>query len=330
MDAGVPVTTEIRLLVEHLDHRQVIGVTGTAGKSTTTAMIHHILTRAGFRAHRGGNIGGSLLNSLDDITPNDFVVLELSSAMLHWLGEGVGYDNAPGWSPHIAVLTNLAPNHIDWHGSFEHYEQSKRNIFRYQRSDDHCVTEADIEAGDVPSLCLPGAHNQTNARFAIAAAKRAFDLSFDDGAAMLANFPGLPHRLRLAHERDGMRFYDDSKSTTPQATVLAVNAFDDPSAVHLIAGGYDKKIDLSAISDLAPSLAGLYTIGATGRAIVEEAPRSAHARYCETLDLAVADALARMDAGHVLLLSPGCASWDQFVNYEQRGTRFAELVTGER
>jgi UDP-N-acetylmuramoylalanine--D-glutamate ligase len=323
--AGVPITTEIRLLVERLHRQRVIGITGTAGKSTTAAMTHHILSRAGVQAHLGGNIGGSLLDSLDTIGRDDWIVLELSSYMLHWLGSGAGYPAAEGWSPGVAVLTNLEPNHLDWHGSFEHYEASKRNIFQFQRDGDSALTgEACDEPAHVP-LLIPGGHNQRNARMAITAALCAVDLSLDDAATLLADFRGLPHRLELVAERDGMRFYNDSKSTTPQATALAVAAFDDSSRVHLIAGGYDKGLDLTPIAALAPQIAGLYTIGSTGDRLTRLAS-SRNATYCETLSNAIATAMKHMTPGDVLLLSPGCASWDQFTNYEQRGEAFKQCV----
>jgi UDP-N-acetylmuramoylalanine--D-glutamate ligase len=331
---GVPVTTEIRLLLERVDRRRVIGVTGTAGKSTTTAMIHHLLNAAGHRAHLGGNIGGSLLESLPEIGPEDWIVLELSSAMLYWLAEGVGYPGAVGISPHVAVLTNLEPNHLDWHETFEHYRDSKENIFRYQQDGDHRITAELVHQRRKLPLRIPGEHNQYNGQLAVLAALRSANVLPPDSAPHLATFAGLPHRLQLVAERDGRQFYNDSKSTTPGATVLAVQAFRKPSRVHLIAGGYDKKIDLSAISELAPRIAGLYTIGATGAGLAEQArhvPRgegvgAGHIEYCETLDRAVAAALARMGDEDILLLSPGCASWDQFENYEQRGERFSELV----
>jgi len=329
--SGVPITTEMRLLIETIpDKTRVVGVTGTAGKSTTTAMIHHILRRAGRSSHLGGNIGGSLLGST--FAQDDVVVLELSSAMLYWLGERIGSDNAPGWSPDVAVLTNLAPNHLDWHETFEHYRESKENIFRHQSSHGCALRGESIDLDahraiwDRIDLRLPGAHNRRNALLAALTCASGFDLDPLECAAALDDFHGLPHRLELVHTSSaGCTFYDDSKSTTPEATRLAVEAFDEPARIHLIAGGYDKRIDLRGISDLAPRLAGLYAIGATGRRMVAQAPDDS-AAYLGTLDAAVQRAVNRMRPGEVLLLSPGCASWDQFTNFEARGRAFAELV----
>jgi UDP-N-acetylmuramoylalanine--D-glutamate ligase len=372
--AGVPITTEIRLTVEQLDRSRVIGVTGSAGKSTTSAMIHHILRALGHRAHLGGNIGGSLLASLpshigrgageegardnakghggcgpnrqssivnsqsSSIDPDDLIVLELSSAQLYWLGEGVGYPSAAGWSPHVAVITNITANHIDWHGSFDHYRESKLNIARRQTGDDVLIDGAGKHSHILEnvrmSLEVPGEHNRQNALVACRAVHAMTGNSMEACAAALHDFAGLAHRLQLVAEFDGLRFYNDSKSTTPEATVLAVNSFDDPSRIHLIAGGSDKGSDLTPIADLAPRLAGLYTIGATGTRILPSPVRKgvgsegdqSFARFCETLDRAIDCALGRMTPGDILLLSPGCASFDQFTNFEARGEAFVRLV----
>lgn len=341
--AGVPITTEIRLVTERLDRRRVIGITGSAGKSTTSAMIHHALLRLGHRAHLGGNIGGSLLDRLtpgadDPIGASDLVVLELSSAQLHWLGAGVGQPGAPAWSPRVAVITNIAPNHLDWHGTFEQYRESKMNITRAQGPGDVLIRSDELLPARVIPLRVPGGHNQRNAWTASHAASAMTECSPDEAAAALADFPGLPHRLQLVAEHDGVRYYNDSKSTTPEATLLAVASFDDPARVHLIVGGSDKGADLSPIARLGPRLGGLYAIGLTGRRIIDLAERvsfvvgcdaassTRHAVYAETLERAVAAAMARLRPGDVLLLSPGCASLDQFANYEARGEAFAALV----
>lgn len=333
--AGIEVSTELRLLVEALPNRsRTIGITGTNGKSTTAAMTHHALASAGVHAVLGGNIGGSLLPELDSITPETVVVLELSSAQLHWLKV-----TEAGWSPGVAVVTNVSPNHLDWHGTEDAYYASKAVLLEHQLGDDaailghsvskwrtrpnvHRIIVEDEDA--LPGLVLPGAHNGINGAMAMLAASIAANTSAPSAAEAVMGFTGLPHRLQLVAELGGVRCFDDSKATTPASTLTAVRAFDDASHVHLIAGGYDKQIDLSAIASLAPDLAGFYTIGATGPML--DSAAGEHATPCGTLDVAVERALDRAVPGDVLLLSPGCASWDQFASFEERGRRFAELV----
>lgn len=351
--AGVCVTTEIELLVARLPRRErVVGVTGSVGKSTTAAMVAHglrkVCAQSGERVWLGGNIGGSLLSELEGIGADDFVVLELSSAMLHWLGGR--------WAPGVAGVTNIEANHLDWHEDFAHYKQSKARILSAQRPGDVCIFgdgEArsmfiDVRPGGETALAgdeiadplaermqvgAIGAHNRANARLALALVKRAIGragrkLGDDDLAGALRDFRGLAHRLeevvfegeagRVARAR-GWRAFNDSKSTTPGAAARAVEAVAEAvggaARVHLIAGGYDKGVDLSEMERLAARLGGLYGIGATG-------PRLAGADQCGTLDVAVQRAVGRMGRGEALLLSPGCASWDQFVNFEERGEAF--------
>lgn len=329
--AGVPVTTEIRLVTERIPRTGTIGVTGSAGKSTTSAMIQALLHRLGRCAHLGGNIGGSLLPALPRIGAGDDIVLELSSAMLHWLGDAADPAHPTGWSPRTALLTNLAPNHLDWHGSMQHYRASKAQIFRSQQAHDRALrgeTEAGLDAlAERITLGIPGPHNRRNAAMAVRTVAMHLDADESPLGALLSDFRGLPHRLALVLEHDGRRFFDDSKSTVPEATCLAVAAFDDVRRVHLIAGGYDKGIDLAPIGALASRVGRLYTIGTTGRTIAAHASRAgATPVECGSLDRAVEQALAAMRAGDVLLLSPGCASWDQFTDFEARGRAFASAV----
>lgn len=351
--ANVPVTTEIQLLAERLPARhRVIGITGSVGKSTTSAMIHHALRGAGLEAVLGGNIGGSLLGTLSQINASTWVVLELSSAMLCWLGGlarippgDLGSAPASTWSPHIAVATNFSPNHLDWHGDLVHYRRSKQVLLAGQQGGDIAIigpasetsdwkhapaAQRLVPIGEIDGLAIPGKHNRINAGVAVEAAVAA-GAAREAAIAAVRTFPGLPHRLQRVPSRAGLRCFNDSKSTTPESCLLAVRAFDEAgecgsSRVHLIAGGYDKGSDLAPIGRLAASLGGLYTIGKTGPAIARAA--EGRAEECGTLDRAVEAALGRAKEGDVILLSPACASWDQFENYEQRGDRFAVLVRG--
>jgi UDP-N-acetylmuramoylalanine--D-glutamate ligase len=357
--AGVPVTSEIRLLVQALPNRlRTIGVTGTAGKSTTTAMIGHILkklypkppalpgdqtTSTSPSVWVGGNLGGSLLDHLGEINKDDWVVLELSSFMLHGLREDK-------WSPHIAVVTNITPNHLDWHGNYESYISDKYAIIANQKPRDVAIVGEQVPfdkslahfsriglLGFHAELVLPGRHNQENALFAVGATSYCLRAGWTAKAtSSLADFPGLPHRLQFVLERNAVRYFNDSKCTTPQAAKLAIESFD-PGTVHLILGGYDKGSDLVPLAGFAAEhCAGVYTIGATGEGIktaaqaacagAEGAGRGAVVVGCGELDVAVREAVDRAKPGQVVLLSPACASWDQFDNYEQRGERFIDLV----
>ncbi len=330
--ANIPITTEVRLLIERLPNRlRTIGVTGTAGKSTTASMIAHILRRCGQTVHLGGNIGGSLLDQLDTIGNGDWIVLELSSFMLHYLRGAM-------FSPHIAVITNISPNHLDWHGSYENYAEDKRVILDYQSPEDIAVLGPGLTPKPMRaraarpksrnwSLLTPGKHNCLNADLALAACKQV-DSNIEVDASC-CDFPGLPHRLQFVTERNGVRCYNDSKSTTPQSAMLAIESF--PSGgVHVILGGYDKGSDLTELSRFAAThCAAIYTIGDTGPRLAEVASAagsSCPVHDCRDLDTAVARALSAAQPGQVLLLSPACASWDQFTDFEQRGRRFVQLV----
>ncbi|MGA0286874.1 MAG: UDP-N-acetylmuramoyl-L-alanine--D-glutamate ligase [Phycisphaerales bacterium] len=353
-DAGVPITTEIRIAIDALPGRRFVGVTGSVGKSSTAAMLHHGLQRMGIPTALGGNIGGSLLGQLDRVPSDAWVVLELSSFMLHWLAE-----DARPWSPDLAVLTTIRPNHLDWHLDLDHYVRSKAAIVggdgraplvtAFEAEDPDAAREAAKVGGpwwrdpadrfaptlaeidpDAIDLAIPGEHQRRNARLALAAilAIHAIDGRAAPGQARLleslADFRGLPHRLADVGERSktAIRYIDDSKSTTPEATCLAVDSLGDRSRVHLIAGGHDKGADLDSIAALTPSLAGLYAIGTTATRLAQHPD----AILSGTLQQAFADLRPRLRDGDIVLLSPGCASWDQFRDYRERGEIFARFA----
>ncbi|MEM8783203.1 MAG: UDP-N-acetylmuramoyl-L-alanine--D-glutamate ligase [Planctomycetota bacterium] len=378
-DAGVPITTEIVLLVRELPNRlRTIGVTGSAGKSTTTAMIGHILRKAfGQEGDTpdpsrqtpgvwvGGNLGGSLLPAVDQIRDDDWAVLELSSFMLHYLRE-------EKWSPHVACLTNFSPNHLDWHGREEDYYVSKFGLIEHQVSGDfvaigedagvffRSVWEPEFQSGVSGIYCyaesvsqptrLPGAHNRKNLSLAIGSVAFVpqivmrfgeIDALHDSALSLIDGFSGLPHRLAYVGEWSSVpakagspdngegaaRCFNDSKSTTPEAAVLAMEAFEQ-GAVHAILGGYDKGSDLAEMCRVAAAhCVGVYTIGTTGDAIADAVEAAdGIATRCGTLEDAISAIRQRVRPGEVVLLSPGCASWDQFANYEERGDRFVALV----
>jgi UDP-N-acetylmuramoylalanine--D-glutamate ligase len=339
-EARVPRTSEINLFLQRCP-AAVVGVTGSVGKSTTTAMIGAILQKR-LVAHVGGNIGRSLLEELPRIRPEHVVVLELSSFQL---------EDTPiiGVSPHVAVVTNLAPNHLDRHETMEAYEAAKKNIFAFQEPCDvlilnaadtivsawaaeaRCRVEMFDPAAEPFELAVPGAHNQANAQAAWTASSQ-FGIDRATAAEALAAFPGLPHRLEFVAERRGVRYFNDSKCTTPSGAIVALEAFPPRKAV-IIVGGYDKHVRFDELGEaLAARAKAIVAMGATREAVI--AAVSPHQtkglppiERADDLPAAVSAARKRAVSGDVILLSPACASFDMFTNYEHRGQAFVELVT---
>ncbi len=335
--AGVPVTTEIRLVVERCP-ATVVGVTGTKGKSTTTALLGKMLETR-HTTWVGGNIGGSLLFDLPKMKRSDVVLLELSSYMLEHLG-------ALKWSPHVALVTMITADHLEWHGSFEKYVRAKANVLAYQKPTDYVVmpednrpalTMADLSQGRLVmfglkgrrrfELALPGEHNQLNAQGAFAAAQ-VMGVTWDEAQRAVRDFPGLPHRLQLVHERDGVRYVNDSIATIPEAAVQGLDSFARDTVIQIV-GGYDKHLDMSLMTNaLAERAKAVLTIGDLGAELAKQT-RGAGAtsvHECGNLETAMARAKELAESGDVVLLSTGCASYDQFTNFEQRGDTFARLA----
>ncbi len=365
--AGVRLDTEIGLFVRACRGR-IVGVTGSAGKSTTSALLHAMLAAAapstGRAAVLGGNIGRSLLRDLAALGPEHDVVLELSSFQLHWL-------RREGLRPHVGVVTNVTPNHLDWHGTFDAYRDDKRGIVPgadgvlvacaddagarsiaeaapcrvvWTARDARPAGDAVFWRGGVLVARADGQERELLARDDVpllgphalwnvaSAAAAALAVGAPDAALREATraFTGLPHRLRPVGTYGGVLCVDDSKATTPDATALALASFDAP--VHLLAGGYDKGLDPAPLVRAAAARAASVTCYGATRAALADALRAAApalaVTVCDDLPGAVREALRAARPGDVLLLSPGHASWDQFENYEQRGRVFAAAVRG--
>lgn len=364
--AGAAITGEIPLVLR-LCRAPVVGITGSAGKTTTTTLIGEILRASGHATYVGGNIGTPLIEMVEGIPPSALVVLELSSFQLQLAST----------SPRIAVVTNLSPNHLDIHADMDEYVNAKKNIYRFQDASGRVVLNADnpytramaAEAGEravlfsaggdpggraaaflegedlvwrleqqrVPTLKLGeikllGRHNVENVLAAMAAAYLA-GASLHAIRTVVPGFTGVEHRLEPVRTLDGVRYINDSKATAPVETLAALRAVPDPMV--LICGGYDKKIPFA---DLAAALVGsqvhtLILMGATAAAIAAAVEQAAAAgppapRTVRVADMAAAVAAARTAArpGDVVLLSPACASYDQYRNFEERGRHFKDLV----
>ncbi len=358
---GRTVTSQIGLFFEACPSR-IIGITGANGKSTTTTLTAHLLDnarpklskRAYGKVWLSGNIGDRpLLTILDQIVPDDLVVLEISSFQVEQLAE-------VGRAPNVALLTNLTPNHLDRYGTFEAYCAAKEGIFTLQPLDEEAPAVSIFNAEDEiarswfkkyrrqrgrkclqfsaddisdelrAAYALPGRANQSNLAAARAIA-RCFGISDAAIRRCLADFKALPHRLELVGDTNGVRWYNDSKATTPEGTMVALSAFECPKI--LIAGGYDKHTPFDALGKkIAAGAKAVILIGQTARQIadaIEAGAENGHrirVQFAASLAEAVELASRAAAPGDAVLLSPACASYDMFENYQQRGHLFAELV----
>jgi UDP-N-acetylmuramoylalanine--D-glutamate ligase len=314
-ERGIPVWSEIELGYRLLPDAKFIGVTGTNGKTTTTELLGTIFRAAGRDVAVAGNVG----TPLTSVLAADWVVCELSSFQLEDVHE---------LSCDVAVLLNLEPDHVDRHGSFEAYRDAKLRIFERSRSQvvprglglPGIEFSADDELPAEP--LIRGTHNRENAAAATAAA-RAVGIADEHIAAALLTFPGVAHRLELVGERDGVRYVNDSKATNVTAALRALAAYAD-EPVHLILGGSPKSEDFAPLAAaIGPNVKSVHLIG-------EEAERIAQVidgHRDGDLATAAAHAARLAEPGDVVLLSPACASYDQFENFEQRGEAFRTFVT---
>jgi UDP-N-acetylmuramoylalanine--D-glutamate ligase len=317
---GVPVWSEVELGARLLSN-PILGVTGTNGKTTTSELLGVMLG-----APVAGNVGRALCELDGEVAAGEWIVCELSSFQLEDIDE---------FRPHIGVLLNLEPDHLDRHGSFGAYRDAKLRIFENQTAADTAVvprgfpTVGDARrvdfAGDDPMPAeprIPGAHNRENAAAATAAA-RAAGISDKRIAEALRSFPGVPHRLEEVAEIGGVRFVNDSKATNAAAARRAIASYDEP--LHVILGGLGKNESYAELAaDLRERGARAYLVGAAADELA--AALESPFERSGALATAVRSAAAAARPGDVVLLSPACASYDQFENFEERGDEFRRLV----
>ena len=326
---GIPVWSEIELGARLLAN-PILGVTGTNGKTTTSELLGAIFRAAGRPVEVAGNIGRPLTSLVEEVDDSTWIVCELSSFQL---------EDVELLRPRIAVLLNLEPDHLDRHGTFEWYVDAKLRIFEAQTEDDVAIVPRGF--GPVPGAArrvefdaddplpaepaLPGEHNRENAVAATAAA-RAAGIPDEAIASALVRFPGVPHRIELVREVHGVRYVNDSKATNVAAALRAIAALRD-SPLHLILGGLGKNESYQPLVGSLESGDIAYLIG-TAAPEIAEVLGEAEIQYvpCVTLSVAVQEANAAAHPGHVVLLSPACASFDQFRDFEERGDEFRRLV----
>ena len=361
-ERGIPFSSSTKLFMDHCP-APILGITGSAGKSTTTALTGELFKAAGGPVMVGGNIGLVLLDNLDQLTPDHWVVLEVSHTQLELTDR----------SPRIAVVTNISPSHADRYPSLDQYIALKERLFQYQGPEDGLVlnwedqvtramagkaqariiffSDGEIPSGDATYLrdgqiwlryggteqaIVPidrikplGAHNVANA-LAACAAGAAAELPIAAMAQGVANFRGLAHRLEWVGQAAGVNYYNDSIATTPVRTIAGLQSFARP--IVLLAGGKDKALPLGEwVDEVCRRCAAVVLFGEAGPMLQAALGTRWQGRaplvYAPQLPEAVAKARSLAESGDVVLLSPACTSFDQYPNFEVRGRHFAELVT---
>ena len=355
---GSIVTSEMEVFFE-VCPSHIIAVTGSDGKTTTTTLIHKMMTDAGYKTWLGGNIGNPLLTDTEKMKENDWVILELSSFQLHTMRK----------SPEIAVITNISPNHLDMHKDYKEYIDAKKNIMLYQNEGDTLIVNADnqvtadigksangavkyfsrngmadvyldgniikrgiVEILNIKDIKIPGMHNVENYMAAIAAVSGL--VSKDVIVNVAKTFGGVEHRIELVRTLDGVKYYNSSIDSSPNRTINTLRVF--PNKVIMIAGGKDKGIPYDEIGPaLAEHVKVLILIGATSDKIQEaldaEINKTGNGKDIEVIratsyENAVNTARSKAHDGDVGLLSPASTSFDMFRNFEERGNLFKKIV----
>jgi len=356
---GRPIIGELELAARFLKG-QILAVTGSNGKTTTTSLIGEILEKSGLPTQVGGNIGVPVVALIEGSTEDTWNVLEVSSFQL---------ETTEQFHPRIAVILNITPDHLDRHGTFENYALAKERIFLEQNQNDYCVLNADnsraaasaerakasvywfslehaveqgawVDNGNIlfrtspattPETVMPlstiplkGNHNVENVLASVCAARLA-GASLESIRTAVEQFKAVEHRLEYIATINGIDVYNDSKATNVDATAKAIAAF--PGNIHLILGGKDKNSDYTELNELLRArVKAVYTIGSAAAKIESHLRGVVPIHPCETLDKAVAAIAAAAHPSDVVLLAPACSSFDQFDSYEHRGRVFKQLV----
>lgn len=357
-EEGALITSEMEEFLKYCSAR-TIGITGSDGKTTTTTVVGEILKKAGYHVYVGGNIGTPLFTKLEEIKPQDVVVLELSSFQLMTMTT----------SPEIAIVTNLSPNHLDMHKSMEEYIEAKKNIFRFQKPGDLLILNEDNEITksfaplakgkveffssknenedayysdgslylryerivDLSEMKVKGVHNAENFLAAFLAVEDFVQKPIMRELAL--SFPGVKHRCQFVRDHEGVRYYNDSIASSPTRTLASISSLE--KKVNIILGGYDKQLDFTPLAEEAHKyIRNAILVGDTKHKIQEAfrkaSKKSGHEvplHMAETFEDAVKKLKSLSHEGDIAILSPACASFDMFRNFEERGDRFVELVT---
>ncbi len=336
---GKTILTQTDLFLQKY-HRQVIGITGTKGKSTTSSLIAHFLKYAGEKPVLLGNIGIPAFDKISDLKENTPVVFELSAHQLCDVHH----------SPHMGVLLNIFPEHLDFFKNFDRYKEAKRNLFKYQKPDDIAITGMLASSNDLSDVVLQkradellgegidiasikkkttllGNHNIFNTILAMAAVKNR-GISTDQCLESLPFFQPLPHRMELLGTYNGLTFYNDSISTVPQSTIAAVRSL--PETDVLLLGGYDRGLDYSELTDFLTTTTVSYFLfmGKAGEKMYRQMQKSATGKtLIPVKDLQEAvETIGNLKNISTCLLSPAAASYDAFHNFEHRGDTFRQLI----